>query len=100
VVEIGNDSEGFLLVNTLFTSDDEGVNREELFVQARPAFSPLDLDPSLGEPDLGEVANHSGVAVAVHLVLISHMEGVAEAEELEAVIAADGDGFHIMRGRR
>jgi hypothetical protein len=33
-------------------------------------------------------------------VLISHMEGVAEAEELEAVIAADGDGFHIMRGRR
>jgi hypothetical protein len=27
-------------------------------------------------------------------VLISHNEGVAEADELEAVISAEGDGLH------
>jgi len=80
-VEIGNESEGFLLVNVLYEQAKGGV---ELLVQARPAFSSLDLYANLGEPDLGEVANHRGVAIAIHLVLVSHNEGVTEADELEA----------------
>jgi hypothetical protein len=97
VVEIGNVSEGFRLVKVIDQQPERGV---EFLVQARPAFSPLDLNAYLGEPDFREVANHRGLAVAVHLVLISHNEGVAEADELEAFIAAEGDGFHIRRGRR
>jgi len=86
-------SGGHLLALVL---DQQSVGGVELLVQARPAFSSLNLDSDLGEPILGEGANGGGVAVAIHLVLISHNEGVAEADELEAVIAADGDEFHFV----
>ena len=76
--------------------DQQSVGGVELLVQARPAFSSLDLDSDLGKPILGEGADGGGVAVAVHLVLVSHNEGVAEADELEAFISAEGDGFHFV----
>ena len=77
-------SGGHLLALILDQQSKGGV---ELFVQARPAFSSLDLYANLGEPALSKGTDGERRAVAVHLMLISHNEGVAEADELEAVIA-------------